>query len=608
MASYSRLLKTNHPKLRPIQKELKEFLRKNKCKLLMIEAPMGEGKTEAGLYASGIMGRTKNGILYGLPTTSTTNVMYERIKEIFELEKNYSLNLVHSTSFVHDKLYTDMVEDSKDFLSSSRTGLFIPNCISTVDQAMIGVLKVKFAILRLLSLVNKVLIIDEVHAYDYYMQGILDILLSWCNKLDIPVILLSATLSKNIKERLLKSYLDKVSVTLIENMYPLITGITLNNMIIEQPVNGSYMAKEVNFSSLTLVDGYDILCQKIEENIKLNRNIGIVCNTVKESIAVYKSISQYFSSNECILLHSKFTVEDRAKKEKYIVEKLGSNISKRSKGLIVVGTQVLEQSLDIDFDTMFSMICPIDLLLQRMGRWRRFKIDGRKEDTTFYIVYNLNDPGYEQYSCIYEPYLIEKTKLFLQEYPICYLPKDFRLAISYVYDNIDIENTSYVEMYSNNEVKMSLGKIQCINKDMGDRFQRAEIYENIKTEKVEDLDNIGTRLSKPQKKVIFLLEEDIEKYGKENLLCIKDKDLAIELLNQSFSIPYDNLPIELENSKTYIDCKWLLKGYRIYSVKRISKDIVGIDRQDIETEDAIGYIRHLYYSKKYGYQYNQEKV
>lgn len=606
LSSYEKIFGKKDFILRPVQKVLEDVLNKNEFKMLIIEAPMGEGKTEAGLYAAGKMGKDKDGIAFAFPTTVTSNTGYERLKNIFFNNGIFDLNLLHSTSFVHEKLYTETVEDVKNFLGSSKTGLFVHNCVCTVDQLMMGVLQARFACLRLLGLINKVLIIDEVHAYDAYMQGILDILLSWCNALDIPVIMLSATLPKKVKERYIQSYSNQV-YTVKENNYPLITGITKNDEILEIPVEGTYMKKNINFEFITVEKGYETLCDKMKKHIDQSENISIICNTVKECVEVYKYVSTYFNKNECLLLHSKFTVEDRVEKEKYILKKLGPNISKRSKGLIVVGTQVLEQSLDIDFDTTFTMPCPVDLLFQRLGRNRRFNIEGRKSDCTVYIVNNLNKPGYEQYHFVYEPYILKKTEEYLKENPTCALPEDFRKALSFVYDTLELEDTDFIEMYSNNEVKRSLGKIKCISKDMGCQFQRELSFGSLE-DIDDDIEDISTRLGRKQKKIIFLLFDEVETYGVENLRVVKDKELAIKLINKSFIAPYDNLPIEKEEN--YIECKGFLKGYRIFVVKQFSDDIIGMERKDMEDKNNQSslYYRQLYYSKKYGYLYNQEKI
>lgn len=583
--------------LRPVQKKVAEIVQKEKIKFALIEAPMGEGKTETALYLSGNMAKKKNGISFCLPTGATTTSMYNRIKPIFENQGVNHLNLLHSTSLVYDKLYENVIENSDGFFNSSKTGLFIENTISTVDQVMVSVMKTNFALLRLLALQNKVLIIDEVHAYDCYMRSILDMLLYWCNVSDVPVILLSATLPQKLKVRLVSSYLGE-DVELKEKGYPLITYVTENNEVKEESVLGTSMKKNVKINTITLDEDYSLLSKSLKQEIQQGKNVGVICNTVKEAISVYKFLEEEHFNN-LVLLHSKFTVEDRKNKEESIITSLGKK--NRKEGLIVIGTQVLEQSLDIDFDSMYTMICPIDLLLQRLGRWRRFNIEGRIEDNTFNVmINNVNDmrKNYSGYQ-IYKEYYLKRTEECLKENSEFNLPIDFRKLLSFVYDSVDFEDDDYVKMFCTEDSDETLGSLQAILRNQG---KEAQIVNKVNM-------NQNTRMGRPQKKVIFVDVVYKNEINKENFLMMTDKKIALEYINKSVAIDYTNLPIGYDTSDNFIECGGLLKGYTICFVNKVSEDYIGIEMTDVETdENGNRYLKKLGYSKKYGYLFEKIKV
>lgn len=583
--------------LRPVQKKVAEIIKKENIKFALIEAPMGEGKTEIALFLSSNMVKKKNGISFCLPTGATTTSMYERVKPIFENQGVNHLNLLHSTSLVFDKLYEDVIENSDGFFASSKTGLFIENIISTIDQVMVSVMKTNFALLRLLALQNKVLIIDEVHAYDCYMRSIIDMLLYWCNITDVPVILLSATLPQKLKERLLSSYMGK-NVELKENGYPLITYVTENNEIIEENVIGTSMKKQVKINMITLQEDYSLLLGYLKEEIKKGSNVGVICNTVKESISLY----QYLEKNDfkdILLLHAKFTVEDRNSKEKRIIKELGKK--ERTSGLIVIGTQVLEQSLDIDFDSMYTMLCPIDLLLQRLGRWRRFNIEGRKENTLFNVVINHVDNMRKNYSLfeIYKEYYLKRTEECLKENKEFNLPSDFRKLLSFVYDTIDFEDEDYVKTFCTENSDETLGSLQALLKNQG---KNPQIVNQVKT-------NQNTRMGRPQRKIIFVDNNDKNSLNLEEFQNMKNKKIALELINKSITINYTDLPIGYEDSDNFIDCGGLLKGYLLCFANRVSDDYIGIEMIDKGFDEKNNrYMKKLGYSKKYGYLFEKLKV
>ena len=519
---------------------------------MLIEAPMGEGKTETALFAAGQMMNTyhKDGIYFALPTGATSDMLYERFKRICESQGILDLNLLHSTSFLSEKLYNSNVDygsgkgDIAHLLSSTRTGLLVSNAIGTVDQAMMAVLKSKFSGLRLLGLVNKVLIIDEI------------------NSLDIPVVLLSATLSNKARKNLIRAYMGKDAV-LTKKSYPLVTAITTDDEICEYSVDGSFMKKRVQFNSIRLRADRKNLKEAVLEEVKKGRNIAIICNTIAEAMMV-KLLLGNIVGYDIELLHSSFKVRDRKKKESYVTEVLGKDLSKRKQNLIVIGTQVLEQSLDIDFDCMFSYLCPIDLLLQRIGRWRRFNIDSRVNDPIVYVVLPEEKFEYENSDCIkiYEEILLKWTEEYILNNPICILPQDFRKCIEYVYDRVDLNDTAYLEKEAKDIALQILGETQAIKTSQGEIFQRTLIPDT-SADDIE-FEAYSTRAGAKKKKIILMNKKDLTNDELQLLPKVKTKAFATKLFENSVSVYYNKFGDKVVEGGTYMELEGMLKGYSLF--------------------------------------------
>lgn len=603
LSDFSKIFGTKNYILRPLQKKMEEICKNKKIKFFIVEGPMGEGKTETALYAAGHMMGEKPGIFFGLPTGVTSFMMNVRLKRIFENQKVSNLNVLYSNSFLEEKLYEAEVEDSLDLLKSSRTGMLVENVVGTVDQLMLAVVKSKFSILRLLGLINKVIIIDEVHAYDSYMQSIIYRFLEWASELEIPVILLSATLSKKVKSKLVESYFGS-SVELKKDSYPLITCITEDNEIKEYVVESTYMQKNFEWNFLRLEEDRLNLLRKVQDKVGENKNIGVVCNTVRESREIYDLLSSNLENYDIVLLHSNFKVKDRKEKEEYIKSKLGKE--NRKQNLIVIGTQVLEQSLDIDFDVLFTYLAPKDLLLQRVGRCHRFEIDGRDSSPEVYVILPLNPfeyigAGYER---IYNEYILRKTEEYLLNHPICSLPKDFRSSIEEVYGDIDIydiENKEVQQKYFKFQVEQDtlrdLGYKAVIKKPQGSKFQRESVYSPFMNEL--EIEDFGTRLCIPKKKVIFVTEKVLKDLGLElfDLVKLHDIEKVRKLMEYSFSIPYYDLAVLSDelSSEGVVDCEGMLKGYRVF----LMEDIVNGEKKEVNLEDNKGQkIEGVYYYTK----------
>ncbi|MCK2214774.1 CRISPR-associated helicase Cas3' [Actinomadura sp. ATCC 31491] len=187
--------------------------------LLLITAPMGEGKTETALHAGRLMGEAAHmpGYFIGLPTMATSDQMLRRVDEFRgrRVEGATSLTLLHGMAWLNSA-YTAEGDEAQvvtgdpmatPWLRGSKRGLLANLSVGTIDQALMAVLRGRHNVLRMLGLAGKVLVIDEVHAYDAYMQGLLKVLLEWLGLLKVPVVLLSATLPVATGRRLAEAYL-----------------------------------------------------------------------------------------------------------------------------------------------------------------------------------------------------------------------------------------------------------------------------------------------------------------------------------------------------------------------------------------------------------------
>ena len=189
--------------LRGLQEDIEVLFgeTEERISVVLIEAPMGEGKTEAGIYAALQMARQweKHGFYVGLPTSATSNQMVGRMREFLALHGlEDTVRLLHSMAWLVDENLPEMQFDTEEkayaarWLLPVRRGLLAPYAVGTVDQAMMAVLMVKYGVLRLLGLAQKTLVIDELHSYDIYMSELIERLLEWCKALEIPVVMLSA--------------------------------------------------------------------------------------------------------------------------------------------------------------------------------------------------------------------------------------------------------------------------------------------------------------------------------------------------------------------------------------------------------------------------------
>jgi CRISPR-associated endonuclease/helicase Cas3 len=379
----------------PLQQAASEIDLGTGPQLFVIEDLTGSGKTEAALVlAQRLMSSGRgDGLFFALPTMATANAMDGRVKPLLEVlfEGDPSYLLTHSgprlterdqlalAGGAHDDAYgrdeqPTASSAASDWLSDGRKKALLAELgVGTIDQALLAALQSKHAALRLLGLQRRVLVVDEVHACDAYMLGILCALLRMHAALGGSAILLSATLPKEQRQKLTRAFAEglgeKGAAVPSSLEYPLLTGFGAGRVVEHAvaPREGSRRTLPIRWH-----DAVESVVSRIIEAARSGQCACWVRNSVKDATEAYEAVAGALGSEHATLFHARFALGDRLKIEQGVVDRFGQKgTGEQRKGRVVIATQVVEQSLDIDFDVMVSDLCPIDLLIQRAGRLQR---------------------------------------------------------------------------------------------------------------------------------------------------------------------------------------------------------------------------------------------
>jgi CRISPR-associated endonuclease/helicase Cas3 len=432
--------------------------------LVLVEASMGEGKTEVALYLADLMqhqGQT-GGFYIGLPTQATSNAMFERVKDF--LSKRYpqdiiNLTLSHGAAVLKEEYRSticrlDEVYDidgrvvASEWHTARKRTLLSPYGVGTIDQGLMGVIRSKHQFVRLFGLAGRTVILDEIHAYDIYTSTLLERFLEWLALLGSPVLALSATLPKGTREKLLNAYAKGGSYqehSLQKSSYPRITALSQSGVISKSFTASDHVKRNLGIKWLK----DEQIVHLLEKNLQDGGCVAIICSTVDRAQSVFQNLQNYFPKEELDLFHGRLLFIDREKIEQKCLEMFGNkDTNKRPKRFILVATQVIEQSLDVDFDLMISDLAPIDLLLQRSGRLHRHTREQRPQFLKNPILclieptFNQNgkidfaDSGY-----IYDRHVLLRSWLSLRHRDSIQLPQETDSLIESVYDlNMAIPN------------------------------------------------------------------------------------------------------------------------------------------------------------------------
>lgn len=457
--------------------------------IMIVEAGMGMGKTEVALSSVEQLSQKSkcNGMFYCLPTQATTNAMFNRVynwltKVSARNGDEMDIQLVHGKASLNDKFAdlphnTDIGESLDEgvmvnqWFTGNKTAILDSFVVGTIDQLLLLALRKKHLALRHLGFSGKVVVIDEAHGFDSYMHTYLCRALQWLGKYHIPVVILSATLPAQKRAEFINSYLDKhTKESKIYNdlAYPLVSYSDGNEVKVIDDFAPVKQSTEVSVKPF-MGDENDLL-NKTKSLLSDGGVCGIVVNTVKRAQLLGRKFIEAFGEENVEVLHASFLDTDRSKKEKKLLSEIGKDKNEtRPKLKIVIGTQVLEQSLDIDFDVMFTDLAPIDLILQRVGRLHRHadnndKRPNKLKNPQLYVLSMNTNYEYESgASFVYGDFLLMRTQYFLPSK--INLPNSISNLVQKVYDfsipiQVDDEiNEKYVSAQEDYEVKINSKKV-----------------------------------------------------------------------------------------------------------------------------------------------------
>jgi len=372
-------------KLRPMQMIVQAVPLGEGPQLFVMEDTTGTGKTEAGLFLAHRMieaGKAR-GLFFALPTMATSNAMFERMRMAASAmyQGSPSVILTHSRAKISQKMrelscdYSDCTPESEcvEWLSDNRRrGLLATVAVGTIDQALLGILPTKFSTLRLFGLADKVIIVDEAHSYDPYMQEQLKTLLRMHARLGGSAILMTATLPLKMRQEFAEAFCSGLNSNLMPNLnddYPGIYAIGYDAFSSKRVNSWPESARTIKVERVCGIAEAKHLLIKAAES-------GAACvwirNAVDDAIEAAEELKDAGANVD--LLHARFALVDRLRKEKALMSRFGK-IGRDRSGRILVATQLVEASLDLDFDVMISDLAPIGSLIQRAGRlWRHMDV------------------------------------------------------------------------------------------------------------------------------------------------------------------------------------------------------------------------------------------
>lgn len=387
--------------------------------LLLLEAPMGEGKTEAALAAAEVLSRRfgASGVFVGMPTQATSDPMFGRVRAwLRSVDPSVPLALLHGKRQFNpewrallDQVRFRGIDDfgmadgygvpapaasterpgevpSEWFLGRKR-GLLVPVTVGTIDQLLHAATRTRHVMLRHAGLAGRVVVLDEVHAYDVYMSQFLFEALRWLADQRVPVVLLSATLPPAVRADLVRAYLQGASRQVNPDLtglaqadgYPRTTSacdlsgtpsIAVTTCAPWRP--STHVAVEVLEEAPASAP--DDVARRVTDAVREGGCVLVVRNTVARAQQTYTAIRRSLG-DDVVLLHARVTVGERADRTERVLTQLGRPVegqrSPRPGRLVVVATQLAEQSFDVDVDLLVTDLAPIDLLLQRVGRMHR---------------------------------------------------------------------------------------------------------------------------------------------------------------------------------------------------------------------------------------------
>lgn len=441
--------------------------------LLLIEAPMGEGKTEAALFAHLTLQRRlgHRGMYVALPTQATGNAMFKRTAQFLSLElfghmRVVDLQLLHGGKELNRDFGTLQVhpnnrpqqkdapqevlqgrgEDvrnvmAREWFTARKRALLSEYGVGTVDQALLGVLPVAHQFIRLWGLGNRTVVLDEVHAYDMYTGHLIEELVKWLGALGSSVILMSATLPLARREALLRAY--GAAEVHSPDFYPRMTRVSAG-VVNVLPVEAD-PERRLPFALQSLPEDLRSLAERTLALYAQGGCTAVIVNTVQRAQDLRRLLADLGVPGEDVLLfHARYRNKDRQDRELQVLDKLGKTGARPTR-FVLVGTQVLEQSLDYDADVMLTDLAPLDLVLQRAGRLHRHKREavvraGHKDPVLHVAGLNADGPPDlkgTSWQYVYQPWPLLRAWALLRGRPGITLPDDLDKLVQVAYQEMD---------------------------------------------------------------------------------------------------------------------------------------------------------------------------
>lgn len=428
--------------------------------IIVIEAGMGSGKTEAALYLAHqlLAAKKANGLYFAMPTRLTSEKIYDRLNTFLShtipAAENRNALLIHGEAWLNwileqpsDSAENGAVNANPDsWFQSAKRALLAPFAAGTVDQALLSIVNVRHSALRAFALAGKVVVFDECHSYDAYTGELIAVLIQSIRKWGGTVIILSATLTAEAKRKFLG---ETTSGPLSScSSYPLITIAEP-----EKPLEFIEFQPEKTDTVKIRHSGDDSAAMReaLEHALRGEQVLWIE-NTVFGAQNIYKQLACGPQGIEVGLIHSRFPAFLRREQESKWVDLLGKNgaDNRRKHGRILVATQILEQSVDVDADFLITRLAPGDMLFQRIGRlWRHEKLNTvrpqqAKREMLLLIPEECSAPeqiqGNTHILLPYDPYWMLRTCEIWKEMNEVHIPDDIRPVLEKIYQDRPEEN------------------------------------------------------------------------------------------------------------------------------------------------------------------------
>jgi len=480
---------------RPLQQSMADALTTiDQPSILLVEAPMGEGKTEAALYAHLELQRRlgHRGLYVALPTKATGNAMFRRVLKFLQsqrADRRLDLQLLHGGTMLNDdfqKLRPSGIYDvakggevrASEWFTHKKRALLSEYGVGTIDQALLTILPVRHQFVRLWGLANRVVVLDEVHAYDAYTGTLLLHLVRWLLALRASVVLLSATLPPQFRRQLAELVGQQPLEP--EATYPRLSVYQPGELVRQLPFAAD-PARRLSIRIEPVVADLAAIRAAFDNQLADGGYALALTNTVQRAQDLYVDYGEgellmidgepigkrLPDGTEIYLFHARFPADARQRREDAVLAIFGPPIldapNPRTGRKILIATQVAEQSLDLDFDLIATDLAPIDLLLQRAGRlWRHARGARPLTEAVLVIAGMLEDPPplFSKplwWNAIYREDILLRTRSLLRGKATLQLPDEIDTLVACVYEEV-VEVDASLEARLDRAMQDALGK------------------------------------------------------------------------------------------------------------------------------------------------------